>query len=52
MEDKLIKKGEEAVKRIKDCQVVDKSGYIIHSITEEEYAHLKYQVKVLTEHNK
>lgn len=51
MEDELIKKGEEAVKRIKECQVVDKRGYIIHSITEEEYAHLKYQVNVLTKHN-
>ena len=58
MEDNLIKKGEEATKRIKGFEVkktkvnvVDERGYIIHSITGEEYAHLKFQVKVLTEHN-
>lgn len=58
MEDELIKRGEEAVKRIKGFEVkkvkinvVDERGYIIQSITGEEYAHLKYQVKVLTEHN-
>lgn len=47
MEDKLIKKGEEAVKRINGVNVVDERGYTVFTVTAEEYSNLKTETTIL-----